>query len=29
MRAIRYHKYGNAEELVLEKIPRPGKPGEG
>ena len=29
MRAIRFHKYGNAEELVLQDIPRPDKPGEG
>ena len=29
MRAIRFHKYGNAEELVLDQIPQPGKPGEG
>ena len=29
MRAVRFHKYGSAEELVLENIPRPDKPGEG
>lgn len=29
MRAVRFHKYGHAEELVLDQIPRPDKPGEG
>ena len=29
MRAISFHKYGSAEELKLEQIPRPEKPGEG
>ncbi|MBI5652709.1 MAG: NADP-dependent oxidoreductase [Chloroflexi bacterium] len=29
MRAIRLHKYAQAQELVLENIPRPEKPGEG
>ena len=29
MKAIQFHRYGNAEELVLQEIPRPEKPGEG
>lgn len=28
MKAVRFHRYGSAEELVLEKIPHPGKPSE-
>ena len=28
MRAARFHRYGSAEELVIEEIPRPGSPTE-
>ncbi len=29
MRAVRFHRYGTPEELVIESIPRPSSPGEG